>query len=141
VLAGGLGSLPMAPLANVTLEVLPGVIRRMEERIQREASPGEAGLLWTATYVLMGLRYSRAVAAVLLPGVRAMKESVTYQAIVEEGRVAEAQAMLLRIGNQRFGPPSPEARAALEGITSIERLETMADRLLHVETWEELLAS
>jgi predicted transposase YdaD len=140
VLAGGLGALPMAPLASVTPELLPGVIRRMEERIQREASPNEAGLLWTATYVLMGLRYSRAVAAVLLQGVRAMKESVTYQAIVEEGRIAEGQAMLLRIGNQRFGAPSPETRAALEGITSIERLETLADRLLHVESWDELLA-
>jgi hypothetical protein len=73
-----------------------------------------------------------------------MKESVTYQAILSEGRVEgriqEAQAILLRQGNTRFGPPSTEARATLEGITSVERLEMLSDRILKVESWDELLA-
>ena len=69
-----------------------------------------------------------------------MKESVTYQAIVREGRVEEARAILLRLGRRRFGPPSPEAEAVLAGITAIERLEALSERLLDVESWEELLA-
>jgi predicted transposase YdaD len=40
--------------------------------------------LWTATFILMGLEYDQAVARQLLRGVRIMKESVTYQAILEE---------------------------------------------------------
>jgi hypothetical protein len=56
VLAGGLGTLPLAPLSKVTPAALPGVIRRMQERVQREAAPDEAARFWTATYVLMGLR-------------------------------------------------------------------------------------
>jgi predicted transposase YdaD len=144
VLTGGLGTLPLAPLADVTRPELPGVIRRMEERISQEASPGEAGQLWTATFVLMGLRYSRSLARQLLEGVRAMKESVTYQAIVEEGieegRAREARAMLLRQGNKRFGPPSESVRTALEAISDIERLELLGERLLDVESWDELLA-
>jgi predicted transposase YdaD len=152
VLAGGLGTLPLAPLADVSPSVLPDVIRRMEERISQEVSPAEAGLLWTATYVLMGLRYSPELATQILQGVRAMKESATYQAIIEEGRVEgreegrvegrveEARAILLRQGTKRFGPPTPQAQAALETITAIDRLELLSERLLDVESWDELLA-
>jgi flagellar biosynthesis/type III secretory pathway protein FliH len=41
--------------------------------------------LWAATYILLGLRYSADLAAELLRGVVAMKESTTYQAILREG--------------------------------------------------------
>jgi len=140
VLAGGLATLPLAPLSDVSQAALPGVIRRMEERVRREASPEDAGRLWTATYVLMGLRYRDAMIARLLERVRDMRESVTYQAILREGRAEEARALLLRLGTKRFGPPSETARAAVEAITEIERLEGLNERLLDVESWEELLA-
>jgi predicted transposase YdaD len=140
LLAGGLGTLPLAPLADVRQETLPGVILRMEERIDREAEPGEAGLLWTATYLLMGLRYPRELAARLLRGVRAMKDSVTYQAILEEGETAAARRILLRQGSKRFGPCPPALQATIEGITSVDRLEQLAERLLDAESWEKLLA-
>jgi predicted transposase YdaD len=76
-----------------------------------------------------------------------MKESTTYQAILREGRAEglaegrgeEAQAILLRQGTKRFGVPSEEARSALEAITAIERLEALTERLLDVESWDELL--
>ena len=60
------------------------------------------------------------VASKLLGGVRAMKESSTYQAILEEGaklgeargeakgKVEEAKAILLRQGSRRFGSPQAE---------------------------------
>jgi hypothetical protein len=108
--------------------------------------------LRTATYVLMGLRYSPELATQILQGVRAMKESSTYQAIIEEGRVEgreegrvegrveEARAILLRQGTKRFGPPTPQAQAALEAIIAIDRLELLSERLLDVESRHELLA-
>ena len=114
-LRGGLGILPLAPLSAVAEAGLPGVIRRMDERICAEATPDEAGTLWTAADVLMGLRYPRPLVAQLLQGVHGMKESVTYQAIVEEGEIkgrAEGrvegmvrarQDDLLRLGRRRFG--------------------------------------
>lgn len=148
ILAGGLATLPLAPLSRVRQSALPGVIRRMAERVRQEASPADAGRLWTATYVLMGLRYRAAMIGRLLEGVRDMKESVTYQAILkegreegrEEGRAEEARALLVRLGTKRFGPPSEAARAALEAVTGIERLEGLNERVLDVESWEELLA-
>jgi predicted transposase YdaD len=144
ILTGGLATLPMAPLADVDAGALPGVIQRMQARIAREASPDEAATLWTATYLLMGLRYSETFTAQLLQGVRAMKESVTYQAILregrEEGQIAAMQRILLRLGEKRLGPCPPSARAAIESIHSVERLETLTERLLDAENWDELLA-
>jgi hypothetical protein len=48
----------------VTLNLLPDVIRRMEERIESEAPPEEAEMLWAATYLLMGLKYRLAAIVV-----------------------------------------------------------------------------
>jgi hypothetical protein len=79
---------------------LPGLLQRMEARISREASPDEAGLLWTTTLVLLGLRCPRETVSRLLQGVRGMRESVTYMAIFEEGRVEEARAIVLRMGTK-----------------------------------------
>ncbi len=147
VLAGGLGTLPLAPLSNVTEEELPAVIERMKTRIDAEATPEQAGKLWTATNVLMGLRYEAAFTQQLLQGVMNMKESVTYQAIVEEGRqegrqegrAEEARRLLLRQGGKRFGPPSEAVQSTLAGITTLETLEDLADRIIDVESWTELL--
>jgi hypothetical protein len=57
--------LPLAPLANVDEEVLPGLVQRMAVRINAEREP-RALKLWTATYLLMGLCYSENVVSHLL---------------------------------------------------------------------------
>jgi Domain of unknown function (DUF4351) len=141
ILEGGVGTLPLAPLCNVARAALPGVIRRMDQCLTREAGPGEAATLWTSTYLLMGLRYRPGVAAQLLQGVRAMKESSTYQAILDEGRAEGVRKVLMRLGTRRFGPPDAPTRAAIEAITRPSRLERLSERLLDVSSWEELLKS
>lgn len=69
-----------------------------------------------------------------------MRESVTYQAILEEGRQEGARHFLLRIGQKRFGPPSPSIMAAIEAIDDAERLEALGEQVFDVTSWEELLA-
>jgi len=144
-LSGGLGILPLAPLSAVAEAELPGVIRRMDQRIRAEATPDEAGTLWTAADVLMGLRYPRQLVVQLLQGVHGMKESVTYQAIVEEGEIKGMLRArlddLLRLGRRRFGEPNADAEATLRGINDPERLSRMIDVLLDVSSWDELLAT
>ena len=68
-----------------------------------------------------------------------MRESSGYQYILDEGRIEEAQKILLRMGRQRFGPASDAVKTTLLGTTDLERLERMADRLLQVSSWQELL--
>ncbi len=148
-LSGGLGILPLPPLSAVAEEALPGVILRMDERIRAEATADEAGTLWTAADVLMGLRYPRQLVTQLLKGVHGMKESVTYQAIVEEGLVKgrvegmlrARQDDLIQLGQRRFDMPSTAIETALRGISDPERLARMIGALLDVSSWEELLAT
>ncbi|MBY0524657.1 MAG: hypothetical protein K2R98_14735 [Gemmataceae bacterium] len=149
-LTGGPGTLPLAPISAVTAGELPGVIHAMKETLEAPRYRKLAGTLWTAVDVLLGLRYERAMIDQLLQGVRGMKESVTYQAIVEEGvakgviqgRLEEARRILLRLGEHLFSGPAPEStRAQLESITELELLEQLSDRVVRVSSWPELVAN
>jgi predicted transposase YdaD len=144
LLEGGLATLPLAPVSAVTEAQVPGIIDRMRQRLERRTARRQAPELWTATYILLGVRYSDAVAQALIQGVQAMTESTTYQAILREGEargaVAEARRWLTMQGEVRFGPPDRRTRKALDGIDDLSRLEALGVRLLHVKSWQELLA-
>jgi predicted transposase YdaD len=153
LLAGGLATLPLAVLGKLPetlgLEAgLAAVIQQMVDRLEREAPPNQADRLLTAAFVLTGLRLPRAVAFQLFQGVRSMRESDTYQAILEEGRgegraegrVDELHRMLLRQGRKRFGDPDEETRQSLYAIQDPEHLEELGEHLLDVSSWDELLA-
>ena len=143
VLAGPLGVLPVAPLMDLSETTLPEVIRSMGARIRRESAPADAEEIWTSVFLLMGMRYPAELALSLLKGVMGMEESTTYQFILKEGE-ARGEALgirntILRIGSKRFGAPTPEALATFEAIDSAAPLQAIADRLLEVESWQELL--
>jgi hypothetical protein len=149
-LAGGVNLVPLAPLTNVAEESLPDLVRQMAARINVEPEP-RAAKPWTAAYWLMGLRYEQAFAWQLLEGVQNMKESSTYQATLREGReqgliegrVGEAQRMLLMLGEARFGEPDEATRRAVEAIHDVERLERMTKRVLdtNINGWDGLLGT
>ncbi len=81
-----------------------------------------------------------------------MKDSVTYQAIVAEGRAEgeekgraegraeEVKRLLLQLGEERWGRPSTSIRTTIRAIPDLARLETLASRLLKASSWDELLA-
>ena len=142
-LSGGLGLLPLAPLGDIRPGDLPAIIAQMKKRL----APTPARLkaeLWSAAYILMGVRYERALIQRLLKGVISMKESVTYQAILEEGKIEgeikEARRILLLLGRQQFGEPSAKVHAALEALTDVNRLEELTVHLKDAASWQELLA-
>jgi predicted transposase YdaD len=160
LLQGGLGLLPLAPLADVAEDQLGSVVERIKGRVGTEAAPARAKDLWVATFVLMGLEYSEELITRLLQGVSAMEESVTYQAIVAkglaqgraqglaegraEGRaegLATARELLLALGSRSLGQPDAATRAALESITDLARMEELADRAQGAASWAELLGT
>lgn len=58
----------------------------------------------------------------------------------EEGRVEEVRALVLRQGRRKFGTaPSRKQQKALKAITDLGQLEALAERLLDVDSWAELL--
>jgi hypothetical protein len=138
-LAGSLGLVPLAPLGEVRQDDLPSVIAQMKQRLEREVPPRQAADLWLAAFILMGLRYEQALVQRLLQGVLTMKESVTYQAILKEGKAQEARQMMFLQGRSKFGEPSAEAEAALNALSDVRQLEELGVRLLRASSWEELL--
>jgi predicted transposase YdaD len=139
LLDGGLGTLPLAPISDVAAADVPAVIRQMERRLERRSERARAAEVWAATHILLGLRYSAEVAAVLLRGVLAMKESSTYQAIVAEGALQEARKLLMLVGQERWGTPDEATAAAINAITDVQPLEELTRRTQHVRSWQELL--
>jgi hypothetical protein len=146
LLAGGLGTVPLAPIGAVSRDEVPGVVRQMQERL-RGQQRAVTERLWTATYVLMGLRYPEPFIERMLQGVTDMEESVTYQAIIakgvakglKQGALRELRKTVLLQGRERFGPPDASVKAALDAIDSLPRLEELSLRLLKVDSWQELL--
>jgi hypothetical protein len=78
-----------------------------------------------------------------------MRESVTYQAILEEGRqegiilgrIYAARRILLCLGTKRFGEPDAATLAVIEAIKDVDLLETMVDRFVdgEIHGWDDLL--
>lgn len=144
LLTGDLGTVPLAPLGQLTAGVseevgLTAVVQRLVERLQNEAPAEQVRELLTASYILSGLRVHRPVARRLFRGVRAMQDSDTFMEILEEGQLKQAKKDLLRFGRSRLGPPDETTLAAVSALEDLERLDRMIDRAGSVASWQELL--
>lgn len=127
LLAAGLGVAPLALLTDDAAPRMPDVVSRFTEKVEREQPDADTGdMLLSSGFILMGLRYDKAVADALFSGVKKMRESTTYMGILEEGRVAGRaegeQASILAILTDRFGAIPPAVRERILGVTDIDRL-------------------
>lgn len=76
-----------------------------------------------------------------------MKESVTYQAILAEGRIegetrGEAKGLreaLLRLGRARLGEPDPATEQTIQALNDPRRLQELFDRAITAERWSDVL--
>jgi hypothetical protein len=142
--SGALGTAPLAVLGalpeGVPLpDALTAVAQRLVERIDREAAPDRGRKLLTTAFVLAGLRVRRDVARQIFRGVRGMKESDTYMAIIDEGREEEARSVILRQGRMRFGAPDEAITTRLTAITDLDRLHRIEERMFAATSWQDLL--
>lgn len=111
----------------------------MSSRINAQTDLPLAAKLWTASYLLMGLRDDESLINNLLTGMTQMEESVTYQHLVKKGESSETRRMVLMAGQEKFGPPSPAIGAAIAAISDTPKLENLVKRVFHVSTWDDLL--
>lgn len=59
----------------------------------------------------------------------------------DEGRLEEKRDVVLRMGKKKFGIAAPpDVRIVLKSIADVDRLNELIDRVLDVNTWQELLA-
>lgn len=147
LLAGGIGLLPLALLTDDAVPRLPQVVARITDRFDADAvPPSTRDLLWTSGYILMGLRYSEEEAGQALQGVRNMRESVTYQAILregqekgrDEGRIETAREAVLDVLRDRFTTVPPAVEARIRAAIDLSRLKAALRQALHVASPDEL---
>ena len=152
MLASGIGTLPLALVSDVEESELPGVVRRIQERVDAELNAEERDLFWTTSYLLLGLNHPKDFIENLLREKDHMRNSSTYIGILEEGekigldkgeKIGEEKALkhtIIRIGELRFGAPTQEIMARVQAIRSVETLEKLTERLVSVESWDEFFA-
>ena len=84
-----------------------------------------------------------------------MKESTTYQYLIEEGmkegmekgkEIGEKKGVLegvrrtiLLLGEVRFGKPSPAILKRLRTMDDVDRLDRISKKLMEAASWKELL--
>jgi len=144
-LAAAPGTLPLAALAA-----------RTSEELERVAVPALAAFHHPPTteerevraslFLLAGLRFDEDTISRIIRGEGWMtiKDSVTYQAIMregrEEGRIEGERSTLIRLASRRFGPPDDSTRGRVEAVVDRPRLEDLLDRVLTAASWKDLLA-
>jgi hypothetical protein len=125
LLAADLGVAPLAvlgrlPAGQALEDGLASVAQQLVDRI-KAAPPDQQKKLLTDAFLVTGLRVRRDVAAKIFRGVRAMHESDTYLAILDEGQEKYAKKAILAVGEERFGPPDEAAKGRLNDVSDLDR--------------------
>jgi hypothetical protein len=70
--------------------------------------------------------------------VRVMRESDTYLASMDEGRVEQIKEDILILCEDRFGSVGESVKTALAAIDDLDRLRAVFRRLLEAPGWKEI---
>ncbi len=143
-LTGTLGTLPLAVLGVLpegvpTQDGLTSIAQRIISRVEHDAPVEQGRRLLTAAFLLTGLLVTRSAAKQAFRGVRQMRDSDTYLAILEEGREEEVKKLIIQLGRKKFGTSEATAVNLLNGISDLARLERIHERLLDATNWQDLL--
>ncbi len=146
----GIGTLPLALLTDEAKQDPEGVYARFHERVDQQiADNNERAAIYSGAYILMGLRFDREFLNRLFRETSTMRESSTYQGILQEGRdegLVKGRVETLRqsirdLGEVRFGPIPPSLGVDLDTASDPDRLARVMKRVLSATGWEDLMAT
>ena len=146
--------IPLTMLTKLQPSDLTSTAFQVRDRLSLVEVPSLRETLQRAMTLLLNLRYDKMTIDDLVHslGMRSLEESHGYQAWVNfghergvkvgqvQGRTEEARRIIHKLGTDKFGTPSMLASDKLRAISDLEILEEMADRLLKVNSWDELLS-
>jgi len=143
LMASGIGALPLVLLTDEAAGQLGTMVDRIDARLRAEQVPNaDRVFLMTCGYILLGLRYTGTEIQNAYTRVRGMKESSTYQAILEEGReegeIKGEQNSLLMILRDRFGEVPAEIESRIRAVTEAARLQHAILRAIRISTIDDL---
>jgi hypothetical protein len=75
---------------------------------------------------------------VFFRGVRAMQESNTYLAILEEGEAKATREAIPAVGEEQLGRPDESIQHQLSSVTDLVRLKHMVRRAVKAASWKEI---
>ncbi len=102
------------------------------------ADRNQAGLLWTVTEILSGLRYEKEIIQLVMRKVMNMvdlEESSTYRAMVAK----TLRSSIVRLGRLKFGEPQEDVTMQLASISELERLRRILDNTIVADSWQQIL--
>ena len=146
LLEGPVVWLPFAPVVAKP-EQLSDVLSTVRGKLSNLPTE-EKTKLWAAIYLMLGLQYQKEFINTLMGQVMWLEDSSTYQYLIQrgklegnrEGKREEVQNLLFRIGKKKYGPPGPAVVAKVDAEQDLERLESMFERVLDANSWDDLLA-
>jgi hypothetical protein len=137
-LQGGLGTLPLALLTDDAEPQLLSLVSQIGERLRAESVPHEtANTLWTASYLLLGLRYDKQTVARVLRGVQGMEESVTYKEILTKGLLQARKEDVLSLLVERFALVPESIEQQIRSATDPDRLKAALRQIVRIQTIDE----
>jgi len=148
-LSAGLALSPLALLTDeATADLEPAVAKFRDTVFAGTPDDEVRRRIWSSSYFLSGLRHDKGRMIALFERFSmTLEDSTTYQATIAkgvaqgitQGEIRSLRATILRLGTKKFGAPTPEVVAALDGISDVTRLEGIADRVLDATDWADLL--
>jgi hypothetical protein len=127
--------LPWVPLMRASTEEMEEAMRRLDAV--------DENALRTRLFLLGGLRYGSKEAFLqrldqMIVSEEILKESSTYQYLIEKGRVAGRREDLVKLLTRRFGPLSTATQRKLDA-APIEKLDRWFDRALDAASLKDAL--
>lgn len=155
LLASGPGAAPLALLTDEAKGQLRKIVSGIDARMRSDnASERSRKLVLTSSFILLGLRYNKDEIHDAFLGVQGMKESTTYQAILEEGReeglekgreegreegrLASRRETLIAVLEERFPEVPAELRARIEQVQDVSQLFAAIRRAARITRIEDL---
>ncbi len=156
LLSGPIGATPLTLLTDTVAENLKHYVDALEQRYIEEQIPDAVqSFLLTSGFILSGLRYTKAEIRAAFKGVSAMKESVAYEAILEEGEergeirgeirgvklgeIKSRQEDILAVLEGRFGFLTAELVDAILAITESQRLKALVLQAATIDSLDQLV--
>ena len=146
LLTGPLGSLPLALLTDEAAGKVQELLIRIDERFEAEqVATNIRDLLLTSSYILLGLRYGKEYIREAFKKVNSMRESTTYQAILEEGReegreqgrLESRHEDLLAVLRERFEHVPNEMEFQIREMTGVDQLQLALRLAVRVSTLDQ----
>ena len=124
-------------------KALHEIVKQVKSRLDREVETTFAIKLLQVTFNLTSMRAEKKELETIFQEVEPMTAYDEWRENIinarQEGRLEALRNVVLKLGNSKFGKPTPQVIQRLNAIKEVDHLDAMIDRMTSVSTWAKLL--